>query len=170
MLDIWRRREAMTDELAPLVEIRRLAEILGVIFHRFPLHKEPVTLWHFVRALQGHELAAFGALEDRRGFFNAGFKFGFHAGLHVDLGNFEDHGTGPCGTRRRQNASTGSKMWKETSCHRVFAAAEKAIFLVVSGFVAHRLEGADLRECALDSVALCNLVRPFFDGWVFSGI
>src|SRR6478752_90981 len=95
MLDIRRCREAMADELAPFVEIRRFTEILGVIFQRFPLHEQPVALWHLVRALQGHELAAFGALEDRPGLFYAGFKFGFHAGLYVDLGNFEDHGNGP---------------------------------------------------------------------------
>src|SRR5439155_20238225 len=72
VLDVWRRREAMADELAPLLEIGGFAKILGVIFQRLPLHEQPVALRHLVRALQGHEFAALGALENRRRLFHAG--------------------------------------------------------------------------------------------------
>jgi hypothetical protein len=41
--------------------------------------------------MQVHGLAAFGALEDGGGLFHAGFKFGFHAGLHINLRDFQDH-------------------------------------------------------------------------------
>ena len=72
-------------------EFPELAEILGVVLQRFPLYEQPVALRHLVRALECHELAAFGALENRRGLFHAGFEFGFHSRLHVDLRDFEDH-------------------------------------------------------------------------------
>ncbi len=62
-----------------------------MVFQCFPLHEEPVALRHFMRPLQGHGLAAFGPLENRRGFFHAAFELGFHAGLYVDLRDFEDH-------------------------------------------------------------------------------
>jgi hypothetical protein len=45
-----------------------------------------------VGALQGHEFAAFGALENRGGLFHARFEFSFHAGLYVYLCNLKDHG------------------------------------------------------------------------------
>src|SRR4029077_684447 len=86
--------KAVADELAPLLKICGFAEIFGVVLQRFPLHEQPVALRHFMRTLQGHELAALGALENRRGLVNSGFELGFHAGLHIDLRNFEDHGAG----------------------------------------------------------------------------
>jgi len=45
-----------------------------------------------VGALQSHEFAAFGALENRRGLFHARFEFGFHTRLYVYLCNLKDHG------------------------------------------------------------------------------
>src|SRR5689334_17395726 len=92
VLDVRRRGETVADQLAPFLEIGGFTEILGVVLQRFPLHEEPIALRHFVRALQGHELAAFGTLEDRPGLFYAGFEFGFHSGFYVDLRDFEDHG------------------------------------------------------------------------------
>src|SRR5262245_37122633 len=95
VLNVRWRREAVADQLTPLVKIRRLPEILGMVFQRFPLHEQPVALRHLVGALQGHEFAAFGALENRRGLFHARFEFGFHAGLYVYLCNLKDHGVAP---------------------------------------------------------------------------
>src|SRR6185437_1763455 len=62
VLDLRRRSEAVADQLAPLLEVGGLAEVLGVVFQRFPLHEQPVARRVLVRALQRHELAAFGAL------------------------------------------------------------------------------------------------------------
>ena len=45
----------------------------------------------FDRAPQLHAAAAFGALENRRGVFHAGFELGFHAGLDFDLCDLGDH-------------------------------------------------------------------------------
>ncbi len=52
--------------------------------------------------MQVHGLAAFGALEDGGGLFHAGFKFGFHAGLHINLRNLEDHGGAFAGGDRQR--------------------------------------------------------------------
>src|SRR6187200_586114 len=101
VLDLGRRREAMANELAPFLEIRRAAEINGMILHRLPLHEQPVALRLLDRALQFHASAALGALEDRRGGFHAGLELAFHARLDVDLRNFEDHEkSAPCKTAR----------------------------------------------------------------------
>ena len=42
--------------------------------------------------LQRHASAALGTLEQRRGVPHASLEGGFHAGLHVDLCDFENHG------------------------------------------------------------------------------
>src|SRR4029078_3704417 len=91
VLDVRRRRKAVDNQLAPFLEVGGFPEVLGMIFHRLPLHEKPVTLRHFLCPLQVHGVAAFGPLEDRRSFLHAGFELGFHAGLHVDLSDFKDH-------------------------------------------------------------------------------
>src|SRR5262245_58326393 len=95
VLDIRRRCEAVADQFSPFMEIRGFPEILGVVFECFPLDEKPVALRHLVRSLQGHEFAAFGAHENRRGLFHARLKLGFHAGLDVYLCNFKNHGRVP---------------------------------------------------------------------------
>src|SRR5262245_11501097 len=96
MLDVGRGGEAMADQLAPLLEVRGFAKILCMVFQHLPLHEEPVALRHFMRPLQGHGPATFGALEDGRGFLHASFELGFHARLHINLRDFKDHATCPC--------------------------------------------------------------------------
>src|SRR5262245_2985002 len=96
MLDIRRGGEAMPDQLAPFLEVGGFPEILGMVLDRLPMDEKPVALRHLVRALQGHGFTTFGAFEDGRGFLHAAFELGFHAGLYVDLRDFEDHGTCPC--------------------------------------------------------------------------
>src|SRR6185437_16102465 len=48
-------------------------------------------------------------------------------------------------------------------CDCVFAAAEETVLGVVGGGVAHRFDGADLGECALDAGARGNRFHPFLD-------
>ena len=81
----------MGDVLAPFLEVSRTAEVDGVIFYRAPFDEQPVAARLLDGALQFQAVAAFGALEHRRGVFHAGLEFGFHAGLDVDLGDFGDH-------------------------------------------------------------------------------
>ena len=67
-----------------------LAEVHGVVLQRVPVDEQPVALRLFVRALQRHALAAFGRLKSARP-FSRRLRTRFHAGLHVDLRDFEDH-------------------------------------------------------------------------------
>jgi hypothetical protein len=76
---------------APFLKVGRTAEIFRVVLDRLPFDEQPVAAGLFDRALQFQAVAAFGALEYRRGVFHAGLEFGFHAGLDVDLGDFSDH-------------------------------------------------------------------------------
>src|SRR5690242_16189947 len=91
MLDFGWAREAMADELAPFLKIRRAAEIDIVVVNRVPFDEQPVAARLLDRALQLHAFAALGALEERCGLFHTGLEFGFEAGLYVDLGDFEKH-------------------------------------------------------------------------------
>ena len=93
VLDFRRRGEAMGDQLAPFLKVRRATEIVGVVLDRFPGDEQPVARRLFQRAPQLHGAAALGALEDRRRAFDAGFEFRLHAGLDFDLGDFGDHGS-----------------------------------------------------------------------------
>src|ERR1700680_2856131 len=86
----------MTDELAPFAEIRRAAEIHGVVLDGLPTDKQSVACRLFDRAPQRQAGAALGAAEYWHGFGNAGFELGFHAGLDIDLGNFENHAISHC--------------------------------------------------------------------------
>src|ERR1051325_6796340 len=70
-----------------------------MVFERVPLHEQSIALRHFMGTLQRDRFAALGTLEDRPGLFHAGFKVGFHARLDVNLRDFEDHATIPCGER-----------------------------------------------------------------------
>src|SRR5215470_18768859 len=92
MLDLRRRREAMAHQLAPFGEIRRAAKIDGVVLHRLPLDKQPIAGRLLDRALQSEAAVALGAPEHRYRLCHAGLEFRLHAGFHVDLGNFENHG------------------------------------------------------------------------------
>ena len=74
VLDFRRRGEAMRDQLAPFLKVRRATEIVGVVPDRFPGDEQPVARWLFQRAPQLHGAAALGALEYRRGPFHAGFR------------------------------------------------------------------------------------------------
>src|SRR4051812_44044556 len=91
VLDLRRALEAVTDELAPLLEIRRAAEIDGVVLERLPAHEEPVAGRPLERALQLHALAALRPLEDRRRLGDALLEGGFHPCLDLNLRDLEDH-------------------------------------------------------------------------------
>src|SRR5580692_4143613 len=91
VLHFGRRRKTVGDVLAPFLEIGRAAKINSVVLDRLPFDEQPVAARFLDRALQFQALAALGTLEYRRGVFHAGFEFGFHAGLDVDLGDFGDH-------------------------------------------------------------------------------
>src|SRR5690242_11077807 len=58
VLHLGRLGEAMADELAPLGEVGRAAEIHGVVLERLPLHEQTIATWALDRALQAHALAA----------------------------------------------------------------------------------------------------------------
>src|SRR4051812_16005394 len=92
VLDMRRLRETMADQLAPFGEIGRAAEIVGVVLDRPPLHEQAVAVRQLDRALELHAGAALCALEKRRRLLHAALEFRFHAGLDVDLRDFEDHG------------------------------------------------------------------------------
>src|ERR1700704_2388437 len=92
MLDMRWLRETMADQLGPFGEIGRAAEIVGVVLDRGPLHEQAVAVRQLDRTLQLHAGAALGALEQRRRLLHAALEFRFHAGLDVDLRDFEDHG------------------------------------------------------------------------------
>src|SRR5215475_8561548 len=92
VLDLRRRREAMADQLPPLLKVGRAAEIDGVVLERFPANEQPIAARVFDRALQLDTAAALGPLEQRRGLGDAALELGFAAGLDVDLRDFEHHG------------------------------------------------------------------------------
>src|SRR5690349_18907451 len=106
VLDLRRVGEAVADQLAPFREIGRAAEIDRVVLDRVPLHEQPVAHRLFDRALQRHAGAAFGTLEQGRRLLHAGFELGFHAGLHVDLRDLEEHDGHPCRKCCSSSAST----------------------------------------------------------------
>src|SRR5271167_5021577 len=91
VLDLWCRGEAMPDQRPPRLEILRAAKIDRVVFNRLPSNEEAIAVRLLGRALQFHTLAALGTLEDGCRLRHPGFEFRFEAGLHVDLGNFENH-------------------------------------------------------------------------------
>src|SRR5215813_13027611 len=104
VFDIRWRREAVADQVSPLVKIGWLAKILGMIFQSLPLHEQPVALRHLVRSLQSHKFAALGALENRRRFLHAGFELSLHAGFYIDLCNLKNHG-------RKLSVCLGASLW-----------------------------------------------------------
>src|SRR5580693_875277 len=81
VLDRGRRLERMPDELAPFLEIRRFAEIHGVVLQRLPFDEEAEPARLLDRALQLHALASLGPLEDRRGLADTGFELRLEARL-----------------------------------------------------------------------------------------
>src|SRR5579871_540010 len=91
MLHGRRLGEAMADELAPLLEVRRGAEVDGVVLQCLPLHEQPVAVRFLDRALELHAMAAFGALEDRSRLLDAVLERVLAARLYVDPGDFHDH-------------------------------------------------------------------------------
>src|SRR6266849_7154564 len=91
VLHLRRRSETVAHEPTPFGEIRRAAEIHGVILHRLPLDKQPVARWPLDRTLQRQTGTPLGAPEHRRGLRYTGLELRFHAGFHVDLGDLENH-------------------------------------------------------------------------------
>src|SRR5208282_870264 len=91
VLDLGRRGEAISDELAPGLEVLGLAEVPGVVLERLPFDEEAVAARLLVRALQLHALAAASAAEKLACLCDPGFEFMLQAGLHLDLGNLENH-------------------------------------------------------------------------------
>src|SRR5258708_1291286 len=91
VLDLRRRGEAMSDQLAPGLEILRAAEIDGVVLQRRPLDEEAIAAGLLDRALQLHPLAALGPLEERRGLADRGLELGLEPRLDVDLSDLEFH-------------------------------------------------------------------------------
>src|ERR1051326_354221 len=109
VLDFGRRREAVADQLAPFLKVRRAAEIDGVVLDRLPGDEQPIAGRLLDRALQRHAVAALGAAENRRSVFHAGLEFGLHAGLDVDLGDFGDHGSAPAGWCRHTSTIAAAR-------------------------------------------------------------
>src|SRR5262245_64554823 len=95
MVHLRRLREAMADELAPLLEVGRTAEVDRVILERFPFDEQAIAARLLDAALQLHALAAFGAAKDRRRLLHASLKLILHAGNGVDLRNLDNHGLPP---------------------------------------------------------------------------
>src|SRR5215470_15426543 len=81
----------MAYKLTPFTEIRRAAKIDGVVFHRLPFDEQPIARRPLGRALQRQTGAALRTAKYRRGRRHTGLELGFHAGLYIDLGDFENH-------------------------------------------------------------------------------
>src|SRR3712207_2416053 len=96
MLDLGRTLEAVPDQAAPLLEIVGSPERDRVILQGLPAHEQPVAARLFDGALQLQAVAALSPPEERLGLGDAGLELRFHAGLHVDLRDFEDHAWLPC--------------------------------------------------------------------------
>ena len=96
VLDLRRGGEAMGDELAPFLKIGRSAKILVVVLDRLPGDEQAIAARLLDRTLQLHGVASLGALENRRGVFDPGLEFRFHARLDFDLGDFGDHEPSHC--------------------------------------------------------------------------
>src|SRR5262249_17210662 len=91
MLHIRRRREAVGDQLAPFLEVRRAAKIVRMVLDRVPADEQTIAAWPFDRAAQLHAAAAFGALKNWDCLLHPFFKFRFSTRLHINLRNFGDH-------------------------------------------------------------------------------
>src|SRR5579875_2708793 len=91
VLDLRAAGKAMPDQLAPFLEIRRAAEIDGMVLHSLPAHEQAIAARLFERAPQRDALAAPGAAEHHPGLGHASLELAFKTGLHVDLSNFQDH-------------------------------------------------------------------------------
>src|SRR5262249_7153766 len=91
MLDVRRRREAMRDQLAPFLEVRRAAKIHRMILNGVPADEQAIARRLFDGTAQLHAAAALGAAENRDGLLHALFKFPFRARLHINLRDFGDH-------------------------------------------------------------------------------
>src|SRR5262249_44145417 len=91
MLDVRRRREAMRDQLAPFLEVRRAAKIHRMILNGVPADEQAIARRLFDGTAQRHAAAALGAAENRDGLLHALFKFLFRAGFHINLRDFGDH-------------------------------------------------------------------------------
>ena len=91
VLHLGRRGKILPDQPAPCSEVLRAAEIHRVVFQRFPLRHQPITLRLLDRFVQFKSLAALGAQEQRTRLGNGGFKILLGARLDVDLCDFGDH-------------------------------------------------------------------------------
>src|SRR5215469_16602924 len=91
MLNVRRRREAMRDQLAPFLEIRRAAKIHRMILNDVPADEQAIARRLFDGTAQLHAAAALGAAENRDGLLHALFKFLFRPRFHINLRDFGDH-------------------------------------------------------------------------------
>src|SRR5215472_19383927 len=91
MLDVRRRREAVRDQLAPFLEVRRAAKIHRMIVNGVPADEQAIARRLFDGTARLHAAAALGAAENRDGLLHALFKFLFRALLHINLRDFGDH-------------------------------------------------------------------------------
>src|SRR4051794_9043727 len=91
MLNLGRSREAMADELAPFLEIGRLAEIDRVVFQGLPSHEQAVAARLLLRALQLPAPASLRALEQRDRSPDPRFELRFRAGFDVELCDLQNH-------------------------------------------------------------------------------
>src|SRR5215471_16440927 len=85
MLDVGRRGEAMSNQLAPFLEVRRAAKVDRVVFHALPFDEKAIARGLLDRALKLHAFAPLRTLKNRRSLFDAGFELVLHSWLHVDL-------------------------------------------------------------------------------------
>src|SRR5467141_1996072 len=74
VLHLRRRSETVAHELTPFGEIRRAAEINGVVLYCLPLYKQPVARRLLDRTLQRQTGTALGTPEHRRGLCHTGLE------------------------------------------------------------------------------------------------
>src|SRR5262249_18361525 len=95
VLDFGRGRKAMADELAPCLEVLGAAEIDRVVLDRVPLDEQAIALRLLHGTLQLQAGAAAGAPENGYGLLHARLERGLHAGLDLDLRDFQHHDFAP---------------------------------------------------------------------------
>src|SRR3954453_7508981 len=91
MLHLGRGLEAVADELAPRLEVRRLAEIHRVVLQRLPLDEQAVAapLLHPPPAVQTG--AALRTLKQRNRLLHPGLERFFQARCDLELRNLQHH-------------------------------------------------------------------------------
>ena len=91
MLHLRRVRETFPHRRAPEREIRRIAELLGMMRHRLPLHHQQKLLRMLDLMVQFQFMKSGRARKNRPAGLHPGDELRFHPWLHLDLGTFGNH-------------------------------------------------------------------------------